>query len=549
MDQKQDTATKSLKWISNQKACAFFCSMLSLFYALVLIIGAVIVEISPTWSTRLHQAELIFYVWMYGVGLLIFAYFYLIFIHIEWLSFAQRLLMRLNLLAEESLELTACSHSNIAASSLYLRFGALAFGSFGIVLLCSEIVTTLDEDVYQCAKTSAKYILTCLFVFVQMHFIFTNSKIIIDRSKIFCYFGLMHIVAVNVFSAIRYSLVEAIHYHTKHKSLPNISKDQPAQLLGLQLLVDIHLGAQTSTIFVTCLVEYFLIGSGMMFVLWLEIGGKSIQSRQIPVNHRRNSMIADCSRSTTGLFGGILYMCLAVVAIAINIILEHHVPINHDPDEEPIAFYWLGTAQLLLYLWILVIIFYGLWRMRNLQYRADPRRKSGEILDRILLVIGVFGEILFCFIAIDLWLENKKTDDGWSRFQPIYFLFVYILRLSSALSQAMFILLSGRLIARNENEQKVKSGKQSITFLLVANISLFIFTMYESMRSNLPIELSSLAYPYLIYGISPFTVFYRFHSAVCLLEIYRKTYNTKFYETLQMRAFSVDLVDDPIEEL
>lgn len=79
----------------------FFVSMLTCLYALIITIFALIVELSPTWRTDIQLAETvrllqdtksvlfqIFFLFMYGLGLLYFVYCYLFMIYpgpINWL--------------------------------------------------------------------------------------------------------------------------------------------------------------------------------------------------------------------------------------------------------------------------------------------------------------------------------------------------------------------------------------------------------------------------------------------------------------------------------
>ncbi|CAJ0583490.1 unnamed protein product, partial [Mesorhabditis spiculigera] len=222
-DPKSTARYLAQKWVNNPKACSFFCSLLSLLYGLTLTVAAVFIEISPTWTNQLNTSEL------------------------NW-------------------TLTKCSKKPDSTASLYLRFGLLAFGLLGLVLLSSEIIARLEEGGGENAIQITKFVLTIIFVFVQMHFIFAHSKIIVERSKAIYCFGLMHVTAVNVYSWIRYIFVEGVHSQKKH--IPNISTDF---IIDLDLKVEGYIGTGPTTILVTCLVEFFIICSALLLVMWMQI--------------------------------------------------------------------------------------------------------------------------------------------------------------------------------------------------------------------------------------------------------------------------------------
>lgn len=66
--------------------------------------------------------------------------------------------------------------------------------------------------------------------------------------------------------------------------------------------------------------------------------------------------------------------------------------------------------------------------------------------------------------------------------------------------------------------------------MLIANVSLFVFHTLEGMKSVFGDTIASRRtrpYASLIVGVAPLVVFYRFHSSVCLAEIWKHCYNIK----------------------
>ncbi|CAJ0917207.1 unnamed protein product, partial [Mesorhabditis belari] len=528
------------RWIDNTNACNFLAALVSLLYALVLTVIAIIIEVSPGWSNQLYIGELVFYIWMYGFGLIFFGYCYFFLVYTKWFLQVQRWLIRLRILDDDKWVLEKAAHTGEGAGSLYLRLGAVVFGTLGIMLLGMESFLIFHN--HDNGTQAAKLILVAVFIFVEMHFIFCNSKLVIITNQGIARFGMMHVIAVNIFTWIRFILVKAISKHTKkqkkelktgyyaddssdsseeatayestivygqqiYEALTSttpypIKTNETSGNLGQTLYIEKYFGDFT-TIFVTCIVEYSLIGAAVMFILWMQIGhvgphhGWSQQKRA----KRKSKMRIDCSRSTSGIFGGVLYMILVFMSIGVYLVFSK----LNETSNQTLCF---GIVEIVMYTWILSVLIFGLWRMRVLQYKRENSHASAEILDEILLVIGLFGEIVYCCIAIDLWIATQSSESKYQKMHG-YDLALYIIRLVSVFLQALFIFLSTRLAARGPNEQRIKPGKQSVTFLLVANIALFIFMTFESMNSNLPLNASSSAFPYIIYGVGPLVVFYR----------------------------------------
>ena len=91
-------------------------------------------------------------------------------------------------------------------------------------------------------------------------------------------------------------------------------------------------------------------------------------------------------------------------------------------------------------------------------------------------------------------------------------------------------MLYSRLRCLSALASENKPGKQFVTFLLIANVSLFFFHTLEGMKSVLgDAVFSERTRPYtvLISAVAPLTVFYRFHSSVCLAEIWKHCYSVK----------------------
>lgn len=105
------------------------------------------------------------------------------------------------------------------------------------------------------------------------------------------------------------------------------------------------------------------------------------------------------------------------------------------------------------------------------------------------------------------------------------------LLLLQATMQGMFIAEASKRVCTSRYQMLFKPGRQIVTFLLFANITLWLLDTFMT-HNWMTQELQFSFYGFLAWGIIsrlslPLLVFYRFHSAVVLIEIWKNTYRTK----------------------
>lgn len=97
--------------------------------------------------------------------------------------------------------------------------------------------------------------------------------------------------------------------------------------------------------------------------------------------------------------------------------------------------------------------------------------------------------------------------------------------------QTLFILNASWRKCKGAQQQRNKPGRQMITFLMVANMSMwFIYTLIKSeavFRPNHSEFFGQFAWTVITHVSMPLAIFYRFHSSICLFEIWRSVYKTK----------------------
>lgn len=161
--------------------------------------------------------------------------------------------------------------------------------------------------------------------------------------------------------------------------------------------------------------------------------------------------------------------------------------------------------------------------MRVLQYRLHAH---GEVIDEILLIIGLVGELIYCSIGFDMIVNGNRTGSH----VPNLPIAVFTFRIIQVIIQAMYILIASRLRCLSEVNARTQPGKQTLTFLVLINITLFVYHTFEGMKSTYGFPaLMETKYFELLNISSPLVVFYRFHSSACLAEIWKHAYSTKHH--------------------
>ncbi|EYB99439.1 hypothetical protein Y032_0122g1052 [Ancylostoma ceylanicum] len=487
----QDPRT-SMPWIKNKKASTFFVNLLTCLYALILTIVALIIEVSPTWRDDIWVAETIFFLFMYGIGIIFFIYCYLFVIHPQAYNFIIERLGRLKCFRNShKWTIEETSHTGEGAGTLYLRLGALFFGSAGIVLFGLELFICIEKKTCN-GSAIAKHVVAIVFTFIQMHYIFCNSKVAIGSHKLGKW-GLMHLVAVNLWTWFRFVMAKTAHkvakkkaYQTTTQSSSSSSEEEEASGRDHDFLTNV----MNRTL--EALVESTTAAPAAPPAMMKQSLGAMAQFGDVA------TFLTTCivDSSSAGLFTGIIFLIAAFVSMGVYTVFEE---LRNSRGAQLV----FGIVDLCMFCMTLVACVLGLWRMGALQYRLHAH---GEVIDEILLIIGLIGEIVYCVVGLDIFVTNRRTQTDRSLLPA----FVFVVRLIQVLVQAAFILITSRLRCLSPYAIKYKPGKQIITFLLVANATLFVFHTYEGMKSSFGMtEYGGTTYTNLIYAVAPLLVFYR----------------------------------------
>ncbi|KAI6229738.1 Otopetrin domain containing protein [Aphelenchoides fujianensis] len=515
------------RWIDDRDAKNSVVVALTAFYALVLTIFALIFELSHLLAAErrrtVHTKDLFFGVYMYGVSILFLFYCYVVLLlHPRWqvTILKLRTLVQLSRVGSEesndSLDADGrprvetsvqrrVTHDSPSAGSLFLRLGAVVFGVIGTVYHAFNASLCAGDELCQPA-TAAIDALSIVFIFTQMHFVFCNWKISITGSQTLARFGTMHLVAANLWTWVRYVLIEESvmdreikeifsregneHAQPRHVFAPAGPSGAPHTRYceGAECLL-----GSVSEIMYTSMVEYSLIGAAVMFIVW-----RNIERPRVPTVYvrRKHQIRMDCSKTTGGLFCGLAFLAATFTSMA----LFYGYTLLGRPRVAALVF---GATDIGQYLIASAACVYALWQMRALRYSAPARPHTNpnqELLDLILLSLGLSGELLYSVAG----LVGLGGDGHWQPLSVVLFV-VHLTRIAQVALQSCLIYIAGKLrVHGDEALRRSQPGKQAITFLLLANVAMFLMNLLD-----------------------PLTIFYRFHSSVCLAEVWKNVYTWK----------------------
>lgn len=282
-----------------------------------------------------------------------------------------------------------------------------------------------------------------------------------------------------------------------------------------------------------CTIEYSLISAVILYEMW-----KKVKSLPNIERSRRNSIkqaaanaaikrahhfSVDCARAHRGMFAGIMVIVITIICLIMYFVL-HEVP-----SYEKLAIAEVTVCEIILYAVTTLAVLAAVVRMRDLKYLQQQNGKhSGSVrLDCTLLVFAQTGVYLYgMFSIMGSYYSMGDDDDG-----SVEALAAEILGLIQTSVQTLFILNACWRRCRGQEQNRTKPGREIVTFLLVANMSMwFINTMIKGRAGFRPSHLAlygEWAWTVITHVSMPLAIFYRFHSTICLFEIWKTAYKVK----------------------
>ncbi|XP_072745574.1 proton channel OtopLc isoform X1 [Anoplolepis gracilipes] len=444
--------------------------------------------------------------------------------------------------------------------SFYLRMGAVAFGIGSMIYSGLEFGQYFELE----QNTKCHNIMLALtpatrmaFIFIQMYFIFLNNEQMkVYRHRVVARFGLMHMIGTNLSVWLNVLVQETKHeiltfynpennslrishrlgskgglhlgghthsHHGEHVRLPRGLKGPHHMFECRRTNIMGSLVQDASPFLFPCTIEYSLICAAILYVMWKNISKIGFTQPTTPLGSRHHAHAyrksphhysVDCARAHKGLFVGILILVLTIISLILFFVLISR------PELVSLAVTEVNVCELTLYGMSTLATLIGMCQMRKLRYDGGRNLE----LDNILLVAaqtGMFIYSTFTIIGGHFTLQKHTV-------------LVLVTALASVVQttcQTIFILDASRRSVATAEQIRRKPGREIVTFLLVTNLAMWaINTLEKSRAESHPVQLHFYglwAWTIITHVSMPLAIFYRFHSTVCLCEIWKRAYKVK----------------------
>lgn len=273
-----------------------------------------------------------------------------------------------------------------------------------------------------------------------------------------------------------------------------------------------------------CTIEYSLICAVILFEMWKQSisMGQPKRSRDRKISTTVQSahhLSVDCSRAHHGMFAGILVIVLSIISLIMFYVL------SKVPLYQSLATLEVTVCEIILYVLSSLGVLGAFIKMRDLRF---SQLFGGMPLDCTLLLLAQSGVYIYCMFSMigcyfSFWIDS---DTG-----GVHGLIAETFSIVQTSMQTLFILNAWWRRCRSAKENRKKPGRQIITFLLVSNMAMWSINALVKNRAMFrPTHLrffGEWSWTIITHVSMPLAIFYRFHSSVCLIEIWKTTYKMR----------------------
>ncbi|OQR72302.1 hypothetical protein BIW11_10473, partial [Tropilaelaps mercedesae] len=430
------------------------------------------------------------------------------------------------------------------------------------------------------------HVLRPIYAFYQLFMAFKYSNIVINHSMHIARFGAMHLIATSLYFWF-YSIVEEykhaeyassespshghlLSHHSNdsvvvsvvtvisdaihsNKTLSNFTTgpsyrptphplshhDAYAAYSGHDSQHDVggadhhgehHAGSNITGFLQPFTVEYNIILAGVWFIVWQNIGrGPEVQVRRESIcatgqdaRYQSNLVVsADCHASNKGLFAGLFLLLVSVVAL---VIAQEAQRSNEGSPQVVMVQERFRRAELMIFLVqdnILVIVAllavcWAYWQIRTLDFSVHPI----TLLDDVLLYVPLPFFFLYFFMSMIADIYSQRLSRISSN----------VVTVVQVVLQTLFLSDGLRRCSNQRRHQFLKPGRELVTFLIICNITMWVTTTFKTdtqhESESAEVIFGKSCWILVKHATLPLMLFYRFHSSVCLSDIWKSAYET-----------------------
>ncbi|KAF8569762.1 hypothetical protein P879_04313 [Paragonimus westermani] len=267
-----------------------------------------------------------------------------------------------------------------------------------------------------------------------------------------------------------------------------------------------------------CAIEYSLIAGAIFYKMFQKIGHVRKESERLEKMRQANTMtrhFAECHRSHKGLFIGLLLFMATLVSMCLFFIFFA----KRDKRNTALTLYQCTELVLLTLSTVTCVI-----TMIRLRVLPISTLSEEVAFDDNLLLVGLIGMIFYDLFLLVPALEALPSG----KIAAKLFAAKALLEILQSMIQVFFILEASRRCAGSQADVRNKPGRTLITFLLILNLAMWFVNTFEVKRAdNNSIHIdyyTEMAWKIITHIALPMIVFFRFHSTVCLSDIWANAY-------------------------
>ena len=274
-------------------------------------------------------------------------------------------------------------------------------------------------------------------------------------------------------------------------------------------------------------IEFSILVVGIWYIMWTHIGNINQHQRTMEflpedsmakdglnASGHKDAMVlyADCSRSTKGMFLGLILLVSTVLGCIVVVILDEYM-----------ANYLVAALAVESTIFLVMIIACVTLYIKIVCLDVNPNPISQ--LDDMLLIVCLPSFFLFSILQFVAALRD--CDSPWCKAKALDILKVCFY-LIQVLIQTPLIIDGLRRCSNSLAFQQRKVGRNTLMFLIVANLAVYIMDtilLKGNIYKREETVYTPLWWTILSHIALPLCIFYRFHSAVALADIWSSAYS------------------------
>jgi len=436
--------------------------------------------------------------------------------------------------------------------SVTVRIGVLVFGVGALIYYLLELLRFAELLSKQgpCFHPAIGLndVLALVFTSLQAYVIFTYPRLNIQCHKLLNRFGTMHLFALNIImwfrTLIRESIEEIVEFEEKesklkhqetacHSLLDMLHKAEEEREICNEYRHDILGDVAVAAVpyLYPFMIEFALIGASVALIMSKHIGkpknwhlmSRVMRKPQPKVFMRKT----DWSHSSKGLTVGLMVLAAAVVNLSLFFGLDGH---EHSKDEAELLSKISNTVMNAVGIVACLIGIAHIQKLADDKEGDDDDDEEEESfdLDEALLRFGSVFSFLYAIFTIITGsfsdhIEDKVDEDFPQQLHTLNGL-VEIIQI------VLQIIFIHNLKAKElpEHLKEERPGRQITIFLFLFNVSQWLVYTFEiqKVRASL-VEAAFYGFmPWVIIRrvTLPLAVFFRFHSSVVSIELWKEIY-------------------------